>query len=243
MIAVVASALSVLVFGAKPPGQVGDVVLMTGQGWPATHRVVVIGDSLTAGSVEGGTGPFGWPALVWNDLRSTGLDIAPEVSGRGGSGYVHRGLDGTVYADEAERLVWPDDAVVLFFGSRNDAPEPIDEIAAQAHRAFGNVRHTAGKATLMVIGPVWFAVHPSREIVAIRDVLREQTRLFGGIFVDPIEEGWFVGHPELIGADGRHPNNAGHLYLAERIAPHAREALAAMPRTPLTGGPPGPAGS
>mgnify|MGYP002623887115 CR=1 FL=1 len=41
----------------------------------------------------------------------------------------------------------------------------------------------------------------------------------GATFVDPIAEGWFVGRPELIGADGVHPTDAGHQYLADKIAP------------------------
>ena len=39
------------------------------------------------------------------------------------------------------------------------------------------------------------------------------------MFVDPIAEGWFVGRPDLIGADGIHPTDAGHAYMAARIAP------------------------
>ena len=44
-------------------------------------------------------------------------------------------------------------------------------------------------------------------------------------FVDPLAEGWFVGRPDLIGADGVHPNDAGHAYLAEKIAPLIRSQL------------------
>ncbi len=228
------TALAVLVMTcvmlARPvPGGVGDIALTTDEHPFFPSRVVVIGDSLTAGAFEGGMGPFGWPELTWHNLRSTGIQVAPEVSGRGGSGYAHRGLDGTVYPEEAARLVWPDDSVVVFFGSRNDVPEPIGAIGAQANRAFGETRHTAPRAVLLVIGPVWFDVHPPAEILAIRDTLRNETMLAGGIFVDPIEEGWFVGRPELIGADGRHPNNAGHQYLAEQIAPRIRGALTAVP--------------
>jgi lysophospholipase L1-like esterase len=223
--ALAALAIACVMLARPAPGGLGHIVLTTDEQPHFPSRVVVIGDSLTAGAMEGGMGPLGWPELTWNTLRSTGIDVAPNVSGRGGSGYVHRGLDGTVYPEEAERLVWPDDTLVVFFGSRNDAPEPIDAIGAQANRAFAETRHTAPHAALLVIGPVWFDLNPPAEILAIRDTLRDQTHLAGGIFVDPIEERWFVGHPELIGADGRHPNNAGHQYLAEQIAPRIRGAL------------------
>ena len=39
------------------------------------------------------------------------------------------------------------------------------------------------------------------------------------MFVDPIAQGWFVGRPDLIGDDGVHPTDAGHAYMAARIAP------------------------
>jgi lysophospholipase L1-like esterase len=49
----------------------------------------------------------------------------------------------------------------------------------------------------------------------------------GATFVDPIAEHWFVGRPDLIGADGVHPNDAGHQYMADRIAPLIRTQLSA----------------
>ena len=44
-------------------------------------------------------------------------------------------------------------------------------------------------------------------------------RAAGATFVDPIADRWFVGRPDLIGADGVHPNDAGHAYIADKIAP------------------------
>jgi lysophospholipase L1-like esterase len=45
------------------------------------------------------------------------------------------------------------------------------------------------------------------------------------VFVDPIAEGWLADTPELIGADQFHPNDKGHKYLEDRIAPLIRDAL------------------
>ena len=55
--------------------------------------------------------------------------------------------------------------------------------------------------------------------MAIRDSLRTQAGAMGATFVDPIAENWFVGRPDLVGHDGVHPTDAGHLYMAEKIAP------------------------
>jgi phospholipase/lecithinase/hemolysin len=43
--------------------------------------------------------------------------------------------------------------------------------------------------------------------------------------VDPLTERWFVGRPDLIGADGVHPTDAGHAYMADKIAPLIRAQL------------------
>ena len=56
-------------------------------------------------------------------------------------------------------------------------------------------------------------------MLTIRDSLRRQALAAGAVFIDPIAEGWFVGRPDLIGGDGVHPTDAGHAYMAERIAP------------------------
>jgi len=56
-------------------------------------------------------------------------------------------------------------------------------------------------------------------VLALRDSLHDQARAMGAVFVDPLAEGWFVGRPDLIGPDGVHPTDAGHAYLAEKIAP------------------------
>ena len=56
-------------------------------------------------------------------------------------------------------------------------------------------------------------------MLRIRDALDYQAGLAGATYVDPIAAGWFVGRPDLIGADGVHPTDAGHAYTADKIAP------------------------
>ena len=56
-------------------------------------------------------------------------------------------------------------------------------------------------------------------MLKIRDSLRDQAAQIGAAFIDPIADGWFVGRPDLIGQDGVHPNDAGHAYMADKIAP------------------------
>jgi lysophospholipase L1-like esterase len=56
-------------------------------------------------------------------------------------------------------------------------------------------------------------------VLRIRDILAYQAKNVGASFVDPIAQRWFVGRPDLIGKDGVHPTDAGHVYLADKIAP------------------------
>jgi lysophospholipase L1-like esterase len=191
-----------------------------------TYRIAVIGDSTTSGSAWGGAGPAGWPSLVWANLQSQGLDPIPDVSGRGGSGYVRRGTDGTVFPEEAANVINSQDNLVVFFGSTNDAEDAPDAIASAARTAYEEARRVAPMANLLVIGPAYPSPEVPGQLFAIRDVLKEEAERAGGTFVDPLAEGWFWdGPPELIGGDGIHPTDAGHVYLAQHIEPHIKQAL------------------
>jgi hypothetical protein len=46
------------------------------------------------------------------------------------------------------------------------------------------------------------------------------------VFADPIAEGWLADAPELLGPDGEHLTAAADTYLADRIEPLIRQALA-----------------
>jgi hypothetical protein len=62
-------------------------------------------------------------------------------------------------------------------------------------------------------------------MLVARDIVKAQAEAIGATFVDPIAERWFVARPDLIGADGDHPNDAGHVYLAEKIGPLIAQQL------------------
>ena len=50
-------------------------------------------------------------------------------------------------------------------------------------------------------------------------ILGSEAHAVGAEFVDPIADRWFVDRPDLIGADGVHPTDAGHAYMADKIVP------------------------
>jgi lysophospholipase L1-like esterase len=183
------------------------------------NRVAVIGDSYTTGGEEGGLGPQGWTARAWQTLAQTGRLITADVGAEGGAGYGTRGNRGSLFEDLTAATVEPGDALVVFFGSRNDQHVDATQFSILVYGTFQLARRLAPSAKLLVIGPPWPTADPPVEILRIRDILRYQAGIAGAMFVDPITEGWFVGQPGLIGVDGVHPTDAGHAYMAEKIAP------------------------
>jgi lysophospholipase L1-like esterase len=205
-----------LLVGAVSP-QASSVQLTSRDTVPS--RVAVIGDSYTTGSNEGGNGPQGWAARSWQSLARQGFQVTPDVAAEGGAGYGVRGNHGSVFGDLTPRAVKPDDAVVVFFGSRNDQGVDPAALADAARDCFVFARRTAPSARLLVIGPPWPTADVPDAVLQIRDVLYAQARAVGATWIDPIAERWFVDRPDLIGKDGVHPNDAGHAYMADKIAP------------------------
>lgn len=185
----------------------------------AVNRVAVIGDSYTTGSDQGGNGPQGWAPQVWQALSGHGIPVTPTVAAEGGAGYCTRGNRGSVFEDLTVRAVKPNDTLVVFFGSRNDMKVEPTRLSIAMYGTLNLARQIARSAKMLVIGPPWPTADPPPEILRIRDILSYQAQLAGATFVDPIAARWFVGRPELIGADGVHPTDAGHTYMADKIAP------------------------
>jgi hypothetical protein len=188
-------------------------------------HVAVIGDSYTTGTDEGGLGAKSWTVIAWQTLAQRGLQIASDVSAEGRAGYAVAGDRGSIFEDLTARAVKPDDALVVFFGSRNDEGVDPELLTVRARNDFYLARRIARSARLLVVGPPWPTADVPASMLQVRDVLSTAGRAAGAVFVDPISERWFVDRPDLIGPDGVHPNDAGHEYLAGKIAPLIRSQL------------------
>ena len=184
-------------------------------------RLVVVGDGYTSGTARGGLGRDGWPALLGTRIEGAEVDVAADV----GAGYVAEGSSGRTFADLAGAADLEAADVVVIAGSRDDGPGIADQVAEAAGALFAEVGDRAPDAQLVVVGPIW----PEETVPAgarnNRDVLRDAAEAAGGVFVDPLEEAWFVDQPELLGEDGVYPTDEGHAYLADRIEPAVRDAL------------------
>jgi lysophospholipase L1-like esterase len=194
---------------------------------PLEH-IAVISDSYTTGTKEGGAGSKAWPVRAWQTLRLEGLQVEADVAAECRAGYAVRGDYDNIFRGLTTRAVHPDDSLVVFFGSRNDQDVHPAVLTEMIHATFDLAHHTAPSAKFLVIGPPWPTADVPDSVQQIRDILTVEARTFGATFVDPIADRWFVDQPGLIGPDGVHPTDAGHAYLANKIAPPIREQLLAM---------------
>lgn len=200
---------------AVPANQHHDVRLMD----YAVNRIAVIGDSYTSGSDEGGAGTKGWPTQVWRSLARQGIAVTPTVAAERGAGYGTRGNRGSLFEDLTVRAVKPNDVLVVFFGSRNDLHVDLTRLSVAMYGTLRLARQIARSAKFLVIGPAWPTADPPLAIRRIRDVLSYQAKLAKANFVDPLAARWFVGTSDLISEDGIRPTDAGHAYMAQKLAP------------------------
>lgn len=183
------------------------------------NRVAVVGDSYTAGYENTGRGAANWTERAWKSLAGRGVYVAADVAAEGGAGYGVRGNRGGLYGDLTSRAVQPDDALVVFFGSRNDQDVEPGYLSRLVADTLGLARRIAPGARMLVIGPPWPTADIPGNVWRVRDILSNEARFVGAEFVDPLAEGWFVGRPDLIGPDGVHPTDAGHAYMADKMVP------------------------
>lgn len=175
-------------------------------------RVVFIGDSYTGGSEEDSGASSRWPELVADEL-----DVRSTVLAQGGSGYVTTGPSGVPITDEAAEI--PADAsVVVVFGSRNDFAQD-GSVGAAADAMYSEIEARAPSARVLIVGPAWVDSNPPSTILNSNEELREAAAIHGFQFVAATDAGILMDEPKLIGRDGVHPNDAGHVALADFMKP------------------------
>ncbi len=189
--------------------------------------LVVIGDSTTAGTVFGGQGRYNWASLVADRVAEDQMPVDVIKSAHGGSGYLNRGPDDTVFAEEAEAVVSESTAVVVVFGSGNDVDEKGD-VGAAATQICRRVARVAPRARLLYVAPSWTRGQAvPRELRSIAEAIGGAAKECAGAqFLDPIGERWFPDLAGMIGGDGIHPTNAGHEVFATHIYPVVKRLLA-----------------
>jgi lysophospholipase L1-like esterase len=181
---------------------------------------VFLGDSFTSGWQGAGVGPHGWPQIVGRERGWRVVNLAVP-----GTGFLNPGWAGQPVGSLVGSAVARHPAVIVIAAGHNDSrwspaatERAADLVIARLHRALPD-------AVLVVVGPIWQDGTPPLRCLALRGHLRRTAASIDAVFVDPIAERWFAGsRHRMIRADGIHPDDAGHRWIASRV-------LAAIART------------
>lgn len=237
LVALVVLAAGVVVFVAAPgAGQpdrpVGPDVVAAPPATPELYRVAVVGDSYTGGSQMGGNTPTSnWVSVMVSQFRRDGVEMEARKDAVGESGYISPGSKDVTFGQLVSRAVQPDTQALVLFGSRNDSGQPGIEQAVLA--ACAEARKIRPGILIVVVGPPWVNEDVPLLVSKNRDEVAAGARAIGATFIDPIAERWFM-NPDtasFIGADGIHPNDAGHTFMGQQIAKRLAGLLAALPAT------------
>lgn len=187
----------------------------------------VIGDSYVAGSSQGGYGDANWTRIVGSRFYAEHNPVDMMVSAHPSSGYLVRGVDKLTYEEAASRSLRTNTDLVIIFGSRNDGRKDQQKMEAAAKSLFSTVHQRSPHAQLIVVGPAWVNDKVPPFIRANSQTIARAAAQAGATFIDPLEQRWFFGvDTRFIGADGVHPTDEGHRYLAEKMYGIIARALA-----------------
>lgn len=174
----------------------------------AKPSVVAIGDSIAFG--KGVRPDEAWPALIAAQHGWTLTDLA--VSG---SGFVKPGWNGDTYREQVDTALGLHPDYILIAATRNDRDQDPALVSASADQLLGELRDTFPRARIIGLTAVWGADQPPATIQTVDAIAEKAVNSVDGTFLDigfPL-----AGHPELVQADGIHPNAAGERAVAKAI--------------------------
>ena len=183
-------------------------------------QIEIVGDSYVSGSAEGGRGEAGWTRIIGSRFHDKARPVELNVMAEPGAGYLTRGASGRVFGETAELGLRPTADVVVLFGSRNDGRQTDRAMYGAAKSLYSAIHEKAPQAQIVVFGPVWVGGKVPDFIAANNAAMARAAAEEGVQYIDTNAEGWFSGAAaDLIGADGIHPTDEGHAYLAAKIFP------------------------
>jgi lysophospholipase L1-like esterase len=183
-----------------------------------------LGDSYTSG-VGASSGNLRWSSLVSRELGAYEGNYA-----LGGTGYL-AGTEVTpsLRCEESACPTLPDRvatlapqpaAVVFVAGGINDLalfPGKEEAFTRAVNATLDGICTTYPKAgAIVVLTPFGRVAEPTTEALQEDEIVAAASDERSFITISGVDQ-WFVGHPELLTADGGHPNDAGHARIAQNV--------------------------
>jgi acyl-CoA thioesterase-1 len=183
---------------------------------PRTDSLLVIGASYTAG--WGSTNP----RLDYAHRLGAALGWKTVINAEPGAGYLSTGNDGHGSFPEQVRALPADlrpGLVVIQGGRDDDGASGAREYAAAIH-TIELVRARFGDPQIVLLGDIPAQLPVGRSAIAISAALQRAARAEGVPFINPIRQHWMTAKnlPGFRSDVPGHPDDAGHAYIAYRLA-------------------------
>ena len=206
---------------------------------PDDPEVLVFGDSWTYGSAA--TVPTNGYAYRLARL----IDGDTIVRGVRGSGYQKPGIDGPDFLTRVAGLEkWIDPDLIIMQGSINDRRSDAAAYPAAVNAVWDAVVARYPDTPIVILGPAPHILPVGASTARIDRDLAGLAAARGWWYISPVQEEWITDANYLqlidVGAGRRHPTDAGHAYLADKVA-GALDRFTTAPVTEADGAKPKPA--
>lgn len=181
----------------------------------AATTVVAIGDSIMDG--HGLDPDQSWPSVVavYNGWHL--VDLAAD-----GDGFVAKGDDGSIFADQVAEAVELDPAMVIISGSSNDLGVSEADVQNSMVSAMRTLRQDLPRTRIVAVSPVWNENERPAQLDEINDDMASAVKSVGGAYLDigtPL-----LGKPGYMQSDDVHPTAGGQLVIAAAVEARLRAA-------------------
>lgn len=173
-----------------------------------------IGDSICAGADDNLKVYQRWPQMVSQKLNWFSINACV-----GGSGYINPGPDSKdTYKQSFEKLTLkllkPNFIVVE--GGGNDIGSSVESISTAACGLYAKIRKKYPSAKLIVMTPFYGVSEAPPVVGEVEEVIKECASKYQAHLLTDVRK-WLQDHPELLIADGTHPNGKGHALIAKNF--------------------------
>lgn len=178
-------------------------------------KVMFVGDSWSAGT--GASVHTNGYAYKLGEAMGWEVD----VQAVGATGYLNPGTSGKneTYENRVQSLPDGSPDLIIVQGSVNDQNKPTFGMEEAVLAVIIELRVKYPHAQLVIFGPTPSTVPYNQNLVVMDKILQNVAKVSRTNYISPIQGQWLIAdnYDELMNHQNRHPNNAGHAYLARKL--------------------------